>query len=105
MLIAESDYYKRIIRFQRLPRRSDTTQTQSEMEGRSMNDSSTGPREWEEPQHSHLPKPEQRSSWLVVGKVKDRLWFTGSKTLVVEVYSLRRMSRSTPADLRGSKIP
>jgi len=64
-----------------------------------------GPRESEEPQPWHLPKPEQRLSWLVVGKVKDRLWFTGSKTLVVEVYSLTRMSRSTPAGLRGSKIP
>jgi hypothetical protein len=51
------------------------------------------------------PKPEQRSSWLVVRKVKDRLWFTGSKTVVVEVYSLKRRSRSKPAGLRGSKIP
>ena len=64
-----------------------------------------GPRESEEPQPSHLPKPEQRSSWLVVGKVKDKLWLTRSKTVVVEVYSLRRVSRSTPAGLRGSKIP
>jgi len=64
-----------------------------------------GRRESEEPQPLHLPKPEQRSSWLVVGKVNDRLWFTGSKTLVVEVYSLRRMSRSTTAGLQGSKIP